>query len=145
MQDALQFASATLMHAGQVCGALAGIASFQHQLHERQLHKSKQVAAAAGCMPCSFPVQGNRWLQPTSCHPYLPLAQQAPPKAAREEGGSEGGDAPQAGSEGAGEGGGEGDLGGGALAANSMPFVPTVDVMMLLLKGYAGLYGLRMV
>lgn len=89
-------------------------------------------------------MRGNRWLPPTSFQPHLPLAQQAPPKAAREEGGSEGGEALQAGSEGAGEGGGEGDLGGGALAANSMPFVPTVDVMMLLLKGYAGVYCLRM-
>ncbi|PRW60923.1 squamosa promoter binding [Chlorella sorokiniana] len=79
MQDALQFASATLMHAGQ-----------------------------------------------------------APPKAAGEEGGSEdGGEGAAGGSDG---GGGEGDLGNGNLAPNSMPFVPTVDVMMLLLKGYAAMF-----
>ncbi|KAI7836173.1 hypothetical protein COHA_009940 [Chlorella ohadii] len=64
-------------------------------------------------------------------------------KAGAAEGGSEGGEAAQGSGEaaqGGGEGGGEGDLGTGSLAPNSMPFVPTVDVMMLLLKGYAAMF-----
>ena len=63
---------------------------------------------------------------------------QGPPKPAGKEGGSEGGAGAPGGSE---AGGAEGDLGAGSLAPNSMPFVPTVDVMMLLLKGYAGAWA----
>ncbi|KAI7840066.1 hypothetical protein COHA_006196 [Chlorella ohadii] len=65
-------------------------------------------------------------------------------KAGAAEGGSKGGgEAGQGGGEagqGGGEGGGEGDLGAGFLAPNSMPFVPSADVMLLLLKGYAAAF-----
>lgn len=136
MQEALHFASTTLMHSSQVVSGGPGVAAALLLLHLTAGACSlpplllSLKSHQAVCHECGCPAAWVISIQPWSCveysiHPLLhglplwPL--QVTGKPAGEEGGEEG------------EGGG-----GVAMGPNSMPFVPQPDVMMLLLKGYAG-------
>lgn len=166
MQEALHFASTTLAHSGQVGGCstkrdgerLIGRAGQESQpgMHSSAVHcrpaDSGKDKSSTPAWPATDRIAAplNLPHHPVLCYAVASQARgllllsvawqfthslptpptrlaallQVPPKAPEGEGG-EGED-------------GEAEGGGVGMGPNSMPFVPTPDVMMLLLKGYAG-------